>query len=183
MSNGLLYRLWLMLGAALFPFSMAQATVVEFDATSLGGNLWQYSYTITNTSPSLSFNELTVYFDYGRYSSLSLLAAPVGWDPIVIQPDTGIPADGYYDVLNLSGPLAPGESISGFSVSFSYLATGVPGAQPFDLIDASTFALVYAGTTSAATVAAVPEPETYAMMLLGLGILGVTARRRTGLRT
>ena len=56
MSNGLLRRVWLMLGAALFPFSVAQATVVEFEATSVGGNLWQYSYTITNTSPSLSFD-------------------------------------------------------------------------------------------------------------------------------
>jgi hypothetical protein len=29
-----------------------------------------------------------------------------------------------------------------------------------------------------ATVAAVPEPETYAMMLAGLGLMGWTARRR-----
>jgi hypothetical protein len=32
--------------------------------------------------------------------------------------------------------------------------------------------------TTAASVAAIPEPETYAMMLAGLGLLGVTARRR-----
>jgi hypothetical protein len=30
-----------------------------------------------------------------------------------------------------------------------------------------------------ASVTAVPEPETYAMMLAGLGLLGFTARRRT----
>ena len=32
--------------------------------------------------------------------------------------------------------------------------------------------------TIGATVAAVPEPETYAMMLAGLGLMGLTARRR-----
>jgi hypothetical protein len=29
-----------------------------------------------------------------------------------------------------------------------------------------------------ATVTAVPEPETYAMLLAGLGLMGVVARRR-----
>ena len=36
----------------------------------------------------------------------------------------------------------------------------------------------YYGATVGAPVAAVPEPETYAMMLAGLGLLGFAARRR-----
>ncbi|MBI4937303.1 MAG: DUF1566 domain-containing protein [Nitrosomonadales bacterium] len=35
---------------------------------------------------------------------------------------------------------------------------------------------------NSAAVSAVPEPETYAMLLAGLGLLGFTARRRLGLR-
>ena len=35
---------------------------------------------------------------------------------------------------------------------------------------------VFLGTTS--TVTPVPEPETYALMLAGLGVMGVIARRR-----
>jgi len=37
---------------------------------------------------------------------------------------------------------------------------------------------VRSGVVAFATVAAVPEPETYAMMIVGLGLLGVVARRR-----
>lgn len=36
----------------------------------------------------------------------------------------------------------------------------------------------YAGPTLAINVVAVPEPETYALLLAGLGLLGVAARRR-----
>jgi hypothetical protein len=41
-----------------------------------------------------------------------------------------------------------------------------------------TFAMDAAGLASLASTAAVPEPSTYAMLLLGLGVLGATARRR-----
>jgi hypothetical protein len=37
---------------------------------------------------------------------------------------------------------------------------------------------IYFGTRSTVNVTPVPEPETYAMMLAGLGLLGVVARRR-----
>ena len=36
----------------------------------------------------------------------------------------------------------------------------------------------YGGSLSAATVSAVPEPETFAMLLAGLGMMGAIARRR-----
>lgn len=38
---------------------------------------------------------------------------------------------------------------------------------------------IVAGTFTTLSVAAVPEPDIYAMMLAGLGLLGVAARRRT----
>ena len=50
-------------------------------------------------------------------------------------------------------------------------------------LTAGTYQIVFkrasdAAFTGAFTVAAVPEPETYALMLAGLGLIGFTARRR-----
>ncbi|MHA4871642.1 PEPxxWA-CTERM sorting domain-containing protein [Duganella sp. PWIR1] len=55
----------------------------------------------------------------------------------------------------------------GSSELLSFLAVGTPaGVPPFSLLDGVTMA------------AAVPEPDTWAMMALGMGLLGCVARRR-----
>ena len=58
--------------------------------------------------------------------------------------------------------------------SFGYLAAGQYHFDFTGLITGSTGGAYGAGVT----LAPVPEPETYAMFLAGLGILGVVARRR-----
>ncbi len=87
--------------------------------------------------------------------------------------------------------LAPGDN-----AGFSFLQGTVSGIS-FNSIDpglSSRFLVVYTNATtfggatasvidgsvaSAATFAPVPEPETYAMMLAGLGLMGFVARRRS----
>jgi hypothetical protein len=66
--------------------------------------------------------------------------------------------------LNFTGALADGDTAT---ASFS-LSPFDPGAG-----NTSTFTL-----TQVATVPAVPEPETYAMLLAGLGLMGFVAKRR-----
>jgi hypothetical protein len=55
---------------------------------------------------------------------------------------------------------------SGASQVLSFLAQGSPGAPPFLLLDNVSLA------------AAVPEPSTWGMLLVGIGMIGFMARRR-----
>ena len=165
--------------ATLASASTAQAAMVEYTATSLGGNAWRYDYTLNNSGAALSFDEFSVYFDAPGISALSVAAAPGGWSSLVVQPDPLLPDAGYFDALHLSGNVAAGSSTPGFSVIFSYLAGLTPGAQRFDLVTSEPFQTVSTGTTSLAP-SAVPLPAGFALMLFGLctgGALSLRGKR------
>ncbi len=65
--------------------------------------------------------------------------------------------------LNFSGGAAPGQ----YSLNVAGTRGGSVGAYAGNIVIRPT------------AVSAIPEPETYAMMLAGLGLLGYSARRRT----
>ena len=76
---------------------------------------------------------------------------------------------------NLVPEFLPNQNLPGVLPAFQgrlaldFVATGDPnGPQYYAFFDGLTVA----------QVAAVPEPDTYAIMLAGLGLLGVIARRR-----
>ena len=94
MIQSILGRAIIFLGAALLSLPAAPTGIVDSTVTALGGSSWRYNYTINNPTPSLGFDEVTVYFDSTKYANLRAPIAPLGWDPLVVQPDTGIPADG-----------------------------------------------------------------------------------------
>ena len=92
----------------------------------------------------------------------------------------------YIAYLTVAGVTSP---VSGVTIAGSDTATGLGGGfrylnsalvDPltlnFDWSDYSAQHLAYTATFGTAT--AVPEPETYAMLLAGLGMMGVVARRR-----
>lgn len=157
---------------------MANAAGIEYSLTSLGSNAWRYDYTLDNTLPTLSFDEITIYFDLPNVLSIDSFVAPSGWDPITIQPDIGLPASGFVDAVRLAGDVPVG-TFSGFSAEFHYAPGLTPAAQMFELLLSSPFEVIDTNqTTHGAVVTAIPEPETYALMLSGLGVLGWVARRR-----
>ncbi|MBC7957405.1 MAG: hypothetical protein H7Y33_16245 [Cytophagales bacterium] len=165
---------------ALACASTAQAAMVEYSLTALGGNVWRYDYTLSNTGPAVSFDEFTVYFDQPGIAGITAAATPAGWSSIVVQPDPILPDAGFFDALSLAGSVPAGGVISGFSVAFSYLAGLTPGTQRFDLVTSEPFQTVFSGITSAAP-SPVPLPVPAALLLVGLaaGAFGSHARPKT----
>ncbi|WP_235922999.1 PEP-CTERM sorting domain-containing protein [Rugamonas aquatica] len=77
--------------------------------------------------------------------------------------------------LTQTGPLTiSGEEGNGL-LKFTGTYTDITFVTP-------NYEYYYGATVGAASIAAVPEPETYAMLLAGLGLVGAIARRRKAAR-
>jgi len=172
---------WLgaMLGA--MTVSAAARSQVTYTATDLSGSTWQYNYTFTNSLTSGNIGEVTVYFALGSYSGLSMASSPGNWSPVVAQPDAGLPADGFFDVQATTAGLATGQSVSGFSVDFTWLGTGTPGSQLFNIVNPVDYSTQYAGSTAPAGARQAPEIDagsgSAALTLLGGALLVLRGRR------
>ena len=146
----------------------AYAFPISYQVHNLSGNVWEYTYTVANdASSSFDIEEFTVFFDFTLYENLFAPTAPAGWDPIAIQPDPLLPDDGFYDALALTSGIAPGQSLNDFSVGFTWLGTGKPGDQRFDIVDPITFETLLTGQTQVS----VPEPGVLLLFCTGLLVL------------
>ncbi len=127
---------------------------IEYLLTHLTGDRWQYTYTVTNESLAVGVEEITLWFAFDKYENLAITTPDPPsslWDEILVQPEPLLHFDGYYDALTLGSGIPVGQSVGGFSVAFDWLGAGVPGPQPFDIVDPDTFATLHTGTTT-------PEP-------------------------
>lgn len=160
----------------------ANATTITFDVANLGGNTWEYNYTVINDTLGVPIEEFTIYFDPASYGILSPGPAPAGWDPLVVQPFND-PFDprGFYDAFALfAPPISPGDSLGGFTVTFEYLLAGTPGSQLFEIVTFNPLSFDLQVIDSAQTIpAVVPLPA--AAWLFGtalLGFVGYSRRRK-----
>lgn len=168
---------WMILMAlACLPLYVG-ATTISFTTSNLSGNVWQYEYDVINDSLSSTIDEFTIYFDRDLFSNLNVEASPAGWDSIAVQPDSGIPADGFFDGLAFGQGLAPGAAAAGFAVSFEFLGAGSPGPQPFDVVDPVSFDILDSGMTVAETATDLPEPDSLALLGLALSALAAAQKR------
>lgn len=160
----------------------AQASYVEHTLTATAANRWRASFSVTQGGGVAPIESFTLYFDAALTSALGDALAPPGWDPLVVQPDTGLGSDGYLDLLALD-PLAAlnsGARASGFAISFDWHGLSAPGGFRFSVNDPVSFAVLESGFSAAVGPAAVPEPASWA--LAGLALAALACRRLAACR-
>lgn len=156
---------------------LAGTITVHYNLTSLGGNVYRYVYSITNNGSLGSGAPVQLFdilFDPSLYRETSLqIATPSSlqsqWSEQLLVSLPGVPAA--YDALALRGGILAGSTISGFSVQFTWLGSGVPGSQPFQVFNPSTFQLLQTGQTAGDTPPlGAPAASTLSMILIGVGL-------------
>lgn len=159
---------------ALSSAGAAHAVEVTASREHLGGNRWLYEYEL-DAFPYATGYGFTVYFDPEQFASLTVAApAPhADWNAVVLQPDPGLGAEGYYDAQALFDD-ATVDTV--FRVSFDWLGIGLPGPQPFEVREPEpSFDVVESGMT------VVPEPAVLAQhagTLLSLAAMAARGRSR-----
>lgn len=140
-------------GAALLAASpLAYASPIYYEVDNLGGDRWQYHYTLGNDTDA-PIDWFTIFFDPELYAFETegeevvpvTYSGAIDWDVFVAAPELLFPGSsdnqpGIYDAclsgdecLVSNGAVAPGELVSGFSMIFTWLGTGTPGSQAFTL--------------------------------------------------
>jgi hypothetical protein len=135
-------------------------------AWSLDGSS-DYGYNIS-ASGSLYAGSTGSEMAHLYYTSLGYVA---GQAVTNAGPFSNFQADYYWSAT----PFAP-SMVSGYAFDFSFYHGGQGGYNYFGMYGEGIYALaVREGDVAASPI---PEPETYALMLTGLGLLGLTVRRR-----
>lgn len=167
----------------------ANALTVQYNTSGVTDTLaGQTSYSITPfTLTEASLVNLSITSSYidqfftptGGSASATTLVSGIQGFTVTLAPLS--PSASTVDVLSTVtfapyGSVTTGQHTTTYSLTNAYLAAG-----SYSLVIAGDMAKQGSFTGQLSTVAVpVPEPETYAMMLAGLGALGFLASRRRG---
>jgi len=159
----------LMKKAALALTLLASAAVAQAATFNIGalGNTYQNSVDVSG-----SFEDLYTFTLPSQFTGLT--GSYFAVDYVGLGLDTYLTVGQGAPGVGPTGPLPITGSLSGLNVA-SYQST-------FNLTAGGAYWFKLSGYGEAAsytvTLAPVPEPETYALLLAGLGLMGAVARRR-----
>jgi hypothetical protein len=156
---------------------------IQASVVPLGSNVYRYVYSITNNgtlqagAPIRLFDILfdTTFYQQGSLQIVTPPGLSAQWSQQVLS---GIPpaVPAVYDSLSLQGGIPAGSTVTGFSVQFTWLGAGIPGSQPFQIFDPTTFQLLQSGQTVVPTTT-VPAASTTLLVLISLGLAVIVAYR------
>lgn len=190
----------------IFGVQIASADPIFYDVENIGGDTWQYTYTVGNETGGI-IDWFTIFFDPLLYAfdlttdadgfeevDPNIASGPDGWDIFVAPPDFFFPgsadnSDGFFDACGFLDDFLPcfgdafvdtGQLVGGFSIAFDWLGGPgtTPGSQPFTLYG-DGLPTNPTSFTQLMTPVSVPEPGSFALLLTGLMVL--LGRRRRNL--
>jgi len=176
------------IAAAIVAFnaSEAQAIAIQYD-TLVTDTGWRYTYTVSDFVFGAN-QVLYIDFDSTLYSDLQDTSPSdnAGWSTLIF-PTSDLPT-GSFVALSPDPGASPAEP---FTVEFTWLGTGTPGAQLFYLIqlNAAGDALYQfaadgsvltgdPGSGPTGTTQPTPEPATLGLLTMGAAIACAARRRR-----
>lgn len=142
---------------------------VQFNVSTVGFENIAVSYDLRHSNTSSRYEQFQYSIDGTNFVDFALFDGNAGdtWfnnRSVDLSSIAGADNNANF-AFRIVSAFAPGTSAYAASNTGSSYATS--GTWRFDMV-----------TVSGDTIAAVPEPETYAMMIAGLGLMGFTARRR-----
>jgi hypothetical protein len=141
-------------------------------ATSIAAGFSGVGYTNSKPNPTSAPAAPSLYYINSNSDSLAVATSAFNNPTINTVGSLGV------DVLRANGfeVLADGSAYAGLNVDGSSLTSGIYRINL--ATGAATSVGTFNGTLSGLTVSAVPEPQTYALMMAGLGLVGAMAKRR-----
>jgi hypothetical protein len=156
----------------------AHAAVVQAQLNPLGGNAWSAAFTVGATGAQV-IESFTIYLDAAFARNVVIQVSPAQWDTLAVQADTGLASDAFVDVLLIGGNgITAASPSAGPEITFDWLGTTAPAALRFTVNDPLSFVALETGTTVPLGSAVVPEPASWALLALSLGLAAAVTRSR-----